>query len=196
MGEEVVRGHEVHVVNSLVLVECYQSIRDLQQGPLPPQTFLGDLIILTEEAAEGTAAEKDRSGAVLTADRGFFTQVGLNGGDAHVDPLPAPAQLIRGSVHTTAARTELTGLVVREQRLFQGFQERHGEQSPLVLRPTCAVPVILSNTDLVSKETYKRRFLSYLRTALSKSVVFWTRVIGAEKPIPSEPVGGLERNAL
>ena len=115
VGEKVVRGHEVHVVNSLVLVERCQAVHNFLYHPLPAQTFMGDLIVLTELTSEGTAAEKDRSGSVFAADGGLLTQVGLNCGDAQLGSLPAETQLVRGPIHPTASGAELTGLVVREE---------------------------------------------------------------------------------
>ena len=132
MWQEVVRCHEVHIMNSRLFTECRHAIHDLLHGPFPTKAFLGDLIILTEPASQGTAAEKDSPGALIAADGGFFTSVSLDRGDAHVGSFTAEAHLTCGPVYAATARTQLTGPVVREKGFVQGVRERHGERAPLM----------------------------------------------------------------
>jgi len=50
--KEVVRGYEIHIVNAPLFVQRHKAIGDLAEGPVAAQTFPGDLVVLTEEAAQ------------------------------------------------------------------------------------------------------------------------------------------------
>jgi hypothetical protein len=92
-------------------VEHYQAIHNFLHIPFASQTFLGDLVILTEVTPQRTATEKHSSRPLSTADGRLFTEMGFNGGDPQPDPFTAKPHLICGPVHTTTTRTKLTAPV-------------------------------------------------------------------------------------
>ena len=60
MGEEMIRGDKVDVVDMTQFNHVDQPAEQFLQTHVPAQVFMGNLVILAERAFKGAAAEKDR----------------------------------------------------------------------------------------------------------------------------------------
>jgi len=70
-----------------------------------------ELAVLTENALQGAAGEKNRPGASLPDQGRFFPEVLAGPGDFHPRTFPAVSPLVPQTVHTAVARTEAAIIV-------------------------------------------------------------------------------------
>jgi len=79
LRNNVLGRHKVDVVDMPHILQLYVPLCELLRSKIETTGLMGDVIVLTEDAAETTAAEEDATTSVVTLEAGLFSKVRRNG---------------------------------------------------------------------------------------------------------------------